>query len=115
MGDGTRVNRWAYEKMIAGDLEWLRKMPSTIERRHIELVLERSADHEYGPKPTSAPVLHYHRVMADGPLSEVSWVELSRVQELERHKKSGTWILLTTGHYVWAVESLEELIASGSK
>jgi hypothetical protein len=45
---GSRMNRQAYEKMIVENLEWLRKQPRTLEREHIEMILEISADREYG-------------------------------------------------------------------
>lgn len=43
----SRMNRPAYEKMIAENIEWLLKQPRTLEREHIEQVLRVSADREY--------------------------------------------------------------------
>ena len=44
----TTLNRTAYEKLIAEDLEWLLAQPRSLEREHIEAIVRRSADHEYG-------------------------------------------------------------------
>ena len=44
---GTTLNRSAYEKLIAENIEWLLKQPRTLERDHIEAIVRRSADHEY--------------------------------------------------------------------
>jgi len=49
---GTTLNRDAYERLIAEDLEWLLKQPRTLERDHIESIVRRSADHEYRNCPT---------------------------------------------------------------
>lgn len=44
-----RITRDAYRKMVVEDLERLRKeMPSSLERDHIDLILQRSVDLEYG-------------------------------------------------------------------
>lgn len=44
---GTTLNRDAYEKLIAEDIEWLMKQPRTLERDHIAKVLRRSPEREY--------------------------------------------------------------------
>lgn len=43
----SRMNRDSYERMIEMDLEWLTKQPSSLERDHIEVIVRRSAEHEY--------------------------------------------------------------------
>lgn len=48
MGDGTRLNRETYERLIAENRAWLAKQPRTLERDHIDLILKASPDHEYG-------------------------------------------------------------------
>ena len=43
-----KLNRHAYEQMIAEDLAWLNATTfDTLERRHIIEIMGRSADHEY--------------------------------------------------------------------
>ncbi|HYE57386.1 MAG TPA: hypothetical protein VD948_02725 [Rhodothermales bacterium] len=55
MGDGIRLNRPAYEKLIAEDIAWLEKSaPDTLERKHILVVLRASVDLYYGPDPGDA-------------------------------------------------------------
>lgn len=44
------MNRDAYEQIIKEDIDWLMKQPRTLERDHIQLVLELSPDREYGEK-----------------------------------------------------------------
>jgi len=46
-----KLNRAAYEKLIAENLEWLKQQPRTLERDHIILIVEHSADHEYREDP----------------------------------------------------------------
>ena len=47
----SRLNRWAYEKMIQENIDWLLQQPRTLERDHIERVLRSSPDHEYRQVP----------------------------------------------------------------
>lgn len=47
---GTTLNRRAYERMIQEDLTWLMQQPRSLERDHIEAIINASADHEYGLK-----------------------------------------------------------------
>jgi hypothetical protein len=46
-----RLNRAAYQQLIKEDIEWLRAQPlgsvGSLEREHIERVLERSVELEY--------------------------------------------------------------------
>lgn len=44
-----RLNREAYARLVAEDIEWLLKQPRTLEREHIEEVLKRAVFYEYGP------------------------------------------------------------------
>lgn len=44
---GTTMNKQAYEKMIAEDLEWLAKQPRSLERDHIEYIVKGSVEHLY--------------------------------------------------------------------
>jgi hypothetical protein len=46
-----RMNRWAYAKLVQGDIDWLMEQPRTLEREHIRLILERAVEYEYGPEP----------------------------------------------------------------
>lgn len=51
----NRLNRPAYEKLIAENIEWLKTMPRTLERDHILVVLQDSPNVYYGyPTPTPA-------------------------------------------------------------
>jgi hypothetical protein len=43
-----RLNRAAYEKMIAEDIAWLEQQPRTLERDHILVVLQHAVGYEYG-------------------------------------------------------------------
>jgi len=43
-----RMNREAYEKLIAENLEWLEKQPRTLEREHVIQIVRQSPDREYG-------------------------------------------------------------------
>jgi hypothetical protein len=47
----TKLNRSAYEQLVVEDLEWLDKQPRTLEREHIRVLLEQSADLLYGTPP----------------------------------------------------------------
>ncbi len=49
MGDGCRLNRPAYVKLIHENLVWLEKQPKALERSHIEAVLTWSVNQLYGP------------------------------------------------------------------
>jgi hypothetical protein len=44
-----RLNRSAYAKLVAEDAAWLEKMPRTLERDHILLILRCAVAYEYGP------------------------------------------------------------------
>ena len=41
------MNRPTYEKLIEENIAWLNQYPDTLERRHIEQILQRSAYHEF--------------------------------------------------------------------
>lgn len=47
MGNMTRINRAAFERMIWEDLQWLLQHPRTLERDHIALLLKQSVDIHY--------------------------------------------------------------------
>lgn len=47
MGDGTKLNREAYEKLIAEDLAWLRCQRRTLEQQHIEVILKSAVAYEF--------------------------------------------------------------------
>ena len=62
----TMLNRRSFEKLIAEDLEWLRKQPRSLERMHIETVLERAADAFYSrPTGDEAVVERWWREMRE--------------------------------------------------
>lgn len=42
------LNREEFEKLIGEDLAWLRKQPRTLERDHIEQIVNGAAAHYYG-------------------------------------------------------------------
>jgi len=44
------LNRAAYEKLITENLAWLDSMPRTLERDHIQLIVQLSPEREFGPK-----------------------------------------------------------------
>lgn len=52
----TTLNRDAFSELIAGDLEWLRGQPRTLERDHIELLLQQ-ADRDYDGQGRFYPLL----------------------------------------------------------
>lgn len=43
----SKMNKAAYQQLIAEDLAWLGKQPRTLEREHIKLIIQRSVMHEY--------------------------------------------------------------------
>ncbi len=49
---GTTLNRSAYEKLVAEDIEWLLRQPRTLERDHIEQILRDSPQRLYPPART---------------------------------------------------------------
>lgn len=44
---GTHLNRTSYEKIIEGDIKWLKEQSRTLEREHILRVLEWAVRYEY--------------------------------------------------------------------
>lgn len=46
--DGTRLNRYAYEKLVSEDVAWLLQQPHTLERDHVEAVLRWSITQLFG-------------------------------------------------------------------
>ena len=42
-----RLNKKGYEQLINEDIAWLEKIPRTLEKDHIILVLKTSIEHEY--------------------------------------------------------------------
>jgi hypothetical protein len=42
-----RLNKHGYEQLINEDIEWLQKVPRSLERDHIIAVLKASIKHEY--------------------------------------------------------------------
>jgi hypothetical protein len=42
-----RLNKLGYQQLIDEDIAWLEKMPRTLERDHIIVVLRASIEHEY--------------------------------------------------------------------
>ena len=44
----SKLTRKAYWSLIKQDLAWLRKIPRTLERDHIEHIVKQSIVHEYG-------------------------------------------------------------------
>src|SRR6185312_13198566 len=49
----TRLNRPAYELLMAEDLAWLAKQPRTLERDHIEVIVRASVAAAYATPPAS--------------------------------------------------------------
>jgi len=47
---GTKINKAAYKELIEEDLEWLAKQPDTLERSHIEQIIECSINLYYPDK-----------------------------------------------------------------
>lgn len=43
-----RLNRRAYEELVAQDIAWLEAQPRTLERDHVIDIVKASPDHEYG-------------------------------------------------------------------
>ncbi len=48
------MNRRTYEELIAENLDWLLKQPQSLERDHIELIVRRSANHEFAEAELAA-------------------------------------------------------------
>lgn len=44
MGDGCRLNRAAYQRLVDENLKWLREQRRTLEREHIERIVEASVN-----------------------------------------------------------------------
>lgn len=42
-----RMNKESYEKLIQEDLEWLAKMPHSLEKMHIEAIVRASIKQNY--------------------------------------------------------------------
>lgn len=57
-----RLNREAYQRLVDGNIDWLNKMPRTLERDHILEILKRAVDYEYGPE---SPTDHEHAVLRE--------------------------------------------------
>ena len=47
-----KLNRSAYEALVAEVIRWLMAQPRSLERDHILVILQVSADHEYGTTTT---------------------------------------------------------------
>jgi hypothetical protein len=45
-----RLNRWGYQQLIDGNIEWLLKQPRTLERDHILEIMKQAVIYEYGPE-----------------------------------------------------------------
>jgi hypothetical protein len=43
-----KLTRLAYSKLIRSDLEWLKRQPNTLENRHIQIILAKAVEDEYG-------------------------------------------------------------------
>jgi hypothetical protein len=62
----SRLTRQAYQKLVDEDLAWLKRQPPSLERDHIECILNSSVFYEYGPEeePTAESwkfTREYHR------------------------------------------------------
>jgi hypothetical protein len=57
-----KLNKYAYQNLIAENTEWLLKQPRTLERDHIEVVLKASIDLLYPVQsPPAQPITHPDR------------------------------------------------------
>lgn len=79
MGDGCRLNRRAYEGLIAEDLAWLESVPRTLERDHVIAIVKASADHEYREEP------------APGARQAVGWFACWMEAKLAANDHKGHW------------------------
>lgn len=52
---GSKMNRQAYERLVAEDIEWLQQQPRTLERDHIEAILKGSVSYYYPEPPSRQP------------------------------------------------------------
>ena len=52
----TTINRAAYQKMLADDLEWVLQQPQTLARNHLEQVLRHGQTYE--TRQTTTAALH---------------------------------------------------------
>lgn len=46
----SRLTRAAYTDLINEDIEWLLRMPRSLERDHVLMVLKEAVRYEYGPE-----------------------------------------------------------------
>lgn len=90
-----RVNRHAYEGMIAENLEWLRAQPRTLEREHIETILARSAEYEYGDGYGAARA-HVEALAAKDEAIAVERAKVAALREAAL-RLGGTRCMHTTG------------------
>ena len=55
MGEGMRMTREAFQKLIDENLAWLRELPQSPERDHIDIIVRQCVDHYYPPEPAGGP------------------------------------------------------------
>lgn len=65
-----RVNREAFEKLVREDKEWLLKQPRTLERIHIEEILDEITDLVYGKDDDDDDYPETTMVYRQRPLSD---------------------------------------------
>jgi len=94
-----KLTRAAYQRLIDKDIAELRKLPETLERRHIEDVLRASVASEYDERPTRAEfdameralvrsnVEALEHVSCPSPAERAADVERARAEEREECAK----------------------------
>lgn len=69
-----KINREAFEKLVAGDMQWLLKQPRTLERDHIEEILDEITDLVYGKDddyPETASSVYNQKPMSDEKVERI--------------------------------------------
>lgn len=78
-----RLNRWGYQQLIDGNIEWLMKQPRSLERDHILMILQKAVEYEYGPGPNDPdkPIAGY-RVQARSHDAAMCYHPLDKVKPI---------------------------------
>jgi len=68
-----RINRESFEKLIEGDKNWLLKQPRSLERDHIEEVLDEITDLVYGKEDDDYPetIVYRQHPMSDETIERI--------------------------------------------
>ena len=105
---GTTLNRQGYQKLVDEDLVWLKQQPRTLERDHIEMIVEQS------------PKVFYEDLAALKATIDAAWAMIVQSFEVEdrdyfEKKYPDGPPLAIAIHYIWKrdakVEALKGQVA----